>query len=242
MSTELTTPFGTGVKVKTTTALAAQMRRSSEDGARTGDGLYLNFSGKRGVYELGADKEDIDNDELWLVNIASFADGFVCWKSSKPVATRMANIYGDTPIMQPDPEELGPFDTNKGEGWHQAKSMIIRSLDEDDRQAEFKNNSKSGVSEFAKLQEQVADRMEAGLPAWPVVQLGKEGFEAQGFKNYKPILTVFGWLGDNQVAALAEDSTLDLDTLMDEADAGGPVAEPDPVDEPAPRRKRKKSL
>ena len=218
----LTNPFGGSVSLANADAMANALAGSSADGRQGGapDGSdFLNFSGKRGAYEFGPDKEDVDSSEVWLVNIAAFEDGYICWKGGSPVATRMSNIFNGNPIAEPAHDELGPFDTNNGEGWHKAKSMVIKSVDEDDRQGYFKINSKSGVSAFADLQGMVADRFRAGQAAWPLIQLDKEQFTAKGHKNFKPSLTVYGWLDDAAVAELAGNPEADLDALIKGSDS-----------------------
>lgn len=234
MANEVTTsPFGKPITLVNAQAMADAVSASAAQGQIGGapDGsVYLNFTGKRGVYEFGKDKEDIDASELWLVNIASFEDGYVCWKGGKTIATRMANIYSDSRIPTPAMDEQGPFNQSQGEGWFSAKSMVIKSLEADDRQGYWKINSKSGVAVFADLLQQVAERLRAGRPSWPVVNLGKEKFEAQGQKNYKPTLTVYGWLSDAAVAELAANPDADIDGLVRSSEGGGGV--------PATRRRR----
>lgn len=233
MANEVTTsPFGGPVALVNAQAMADAVTASAAQGQIGGapDGsVYLNFTGKRGVYEFGKDKEDIDASELWLVNIASFEDGYVCWKGGKTIATRMANIYSDQRIPAPAADEQGPFNASQGEGWFAAKSMVIKSLEADDRQGYWKINSKSGVAVFADLLQQVGERLRAGRPSWPLVNLGKEKFEAQGQKNYKPVLTVYGWLSDAACAELAADPDADIDGLIRSSEGGGV---------PAARRRR----
>jgi hypothetical protein len=168
MANEVTTsPFGGPIALVNAQAMADAVTASAAQGQIGGapDGsVYLNFTGKRGVYEFGKDKEDIDASELWLVNIASFEDGYVCWKGGKTIATRMANIYSGQRIPQPASDEQGPFNTTQGEGWFAAKSMVVKSLEADDRQGYWKINSKSGVAVFADLLQQVGERLRAGRP------------------------------------------------------------------------------
>ena len=221
-------PFGSGaIALNNAEAMANALSGSASTGQLGGapeGSQYVNFSGKRGVYEFGPEKEDIPTDEVWLVNVAAFEDGFVCWKGGTVVATRMSNIYNGQPTPAPASDELGPFDHNKGEGWSPAKSMIFRSVEEDDRQGYFKINSKSGVATFADLQSQVAERIRGGRPFWPLVQFGKESFTAKGFKNSKPVIKVYGWLSQEAVTELAENPEADIDDLigMSEGDAPAP--------------------
>lgn len=214
-------PFGKPVALTNAQAMADAMTNSAQQGQLGGapDGsVFLNFTGKRGVYEFGKDKEGIDQSEIWLVNIASFEDGYVCWKGGKTAATRMANIYSGQYIAPPASDEMGPFNTAQGEGWFSAKSMVIKSIEADDRQGYWKINSKSGVAVFADLQAQVAERLRAGRACWPLIRLGVEKFEAQGQKNYKPKLDVYGWLSQEAVGELAADPDADIDDLIASSD------------------------
>ena len=76
MGTEVTTTkslFGSGkVSLRNVDALAKAMQASASDGAlgQAPEGSqYLNFTGKRGVYEFGPDKADLTEQELWVVNV-----------------------------------------------------------------------------------------------------------------------------------------------------------------------------
>lgn len=237
MSNEIVdSPFGKPVALANAQAMADALSNSAAQGqlGSAPDGsVYLNFTGKRGVYEFGKDKADLDDSEIWLVNIASFEEGYVCWKGGKTVATRMANIYSGQHIAAPAHDEMGPFNTAQGEGWFSAKSMTIKSVEEDDRQGYWKINSKSGVAVFADLQAQVAERLRAGRACWPLIRLGKEKFEAQGQKNYKPKLDVYGWLSQEAVTELAADPDADIDTLVRQSEGGAL---------PAPARRRRGAL
>lgn len=223
-----TNPFGTALAMKDREDMAKRMAESSSTGARGGapDGSdYMNFSGKRGMYTIGQDKRKVDNEELWLLNIMSFEDGYVCWKGGKPAATRMANIFGPGhPVAAPDPDEGGPFDVGRGEGWSQAKGWVSKSLD-NDQQGYFKINSVSGVGEMADMVKEVAQRMAVGQPAWPVFSYDMEEFESQGYKNFKPIFKVYGWIGDEQVQELGENPDADIDDLIGKAAVDGMIGD-----------------
>jgi hypothetical protein len=229
--------FGGGIVVKDMKAMAEKAQASAMNNPRQGapDGSdYMNFSGKRGMFSIGKDNRKIDEDERWLVNVASFEDGWVCWKGGKPAATRLLNIYsGLPPIPTPDPSEFGPF-SKDGEGWYQAKAMVLKSLDED-QQGYLKVNSVSAVAEVATLIEEFSKRAAVGEPCWPVVRLEAEEFSAQGYKNFKPKFIIEAWLSEEQLAALADGA--DVDDMI-----GGDVEEvsqlPPPKEE-APRRRRR---
>jgi hypothetical protein len=196
---------------------ARDPRGSAADGSD-----YMNFSGKRGVYEIGQEKRDTTADELWLVNVPAFKDGWICWKGGRAVAKRMAQL--GMPIPSVDQAEHGPFEKD-GDGWYQAKSLTVKSIDSG-QQAEFTINSVSGVSVFASLQKEVTARLIAGQPYWPIIGFGKESFMAQGYKNFKPVITVDGWLNDEQVMselpALFADEEAEIDLEAMYAAAAGP--------------------
>jgi len=203
---------------RTTQAAAAALRDSAEQGRAGGDlpegGVYVSFSGKLGVYQIGPDKEDADVNELWLINIYGFERGWMCWKGGQPVAKRFASIYSK-PVATPDENEHGPFNSQRGEGWSIAKAITLKSIDKH-RQGYFSTSTKSAVNKFSKIEAEVARRLEAGEPAWPVVFLSKEKFTAQGQTNYKPILKVYGWIGHPQVGQLAQ---LPAEEMADAIDA-----------------------
>lgn len=224
------------------TESAARDPRGSASGAD-----YMNFSGKVGRYEIGKDKVDVDPEEVYLINIASFEDGYICWKDGKPVATRLYPM--GTPIPPLDRSEHGPF-VKEGDGWQDAKSLVARSIDTGNS-VYFKNNSVSGVSEFASLQKQVMARLRTGQPSWPLVQFGKEPFTAKGFKNFKPVFNIVGWLSDEACVKLGEifedeEAEIDLDELIamsGEASTAAIAAESE-KEETAPvvRRAKRSSL
>jgi hypothetical protein len=207
--------FGAKAAMVNPEALASAMAVSAATGPQRPDGDFINFTGKRGVYEIGTEKRDADPDELWVVNVASFEDGYVCWKGGQPMATRLYPMGTAIPAL--DRSEHGPFPKD-GDGWSEAKAMTIRSVDTG-QQGYFKINSVSGVSEFANLQREVLARIRGGEAYWPVIKLGKEQFTAKGFKNFKPILEIDGWLSDEAVTALAEAMDSEDETVEVEMEA-----------------------
>lgn len=239
MSNEVaTTVFGGKVDIKDMKSLAEKAKVAATNNPRGGGAPngsdYLNFSGKRGIFTIGQDKRQIADDERWIVDVTSFEEGWVCWKNRKPEATRLSNIYTGVPISQPDPEERGPFDHNRGEGWHQAKAMVMKSVD-NDQQGYFKNNSVSGVGEIADLMDEFSERAAQGQPCWPVVCLVPEEFDAQGFTNFKPTFEIQGWLTSEQLQELADGA--DIDELL----GGEPKAidEEEVEEKPQPRARKR---
>lgn len=230
--------FGKKTGMMNSDALKTALAQSAATGGTQIDGSYVNFSGKRGVYEIGVDKRDSAPTEPWLVNAASFEDGYVCWKGGAPQAVRLYPM--GTPIPPLDRSEHGPF-TKDGDGWFDAKAMVIKSL-ENDEQGYFKINSASGVNSMAELQREILAQVSAGQPYWPVINLRKESFTAKGFKNFKPVFHIVGWLSDEAVERLAsedDDTSLsDLFAMSDPKKLTSPTAgDPAPAEEPTRRRR-----
>lgn len=201
-----TNVFGGKVNVANVASLANRAKEAAQNNPRGGapnGSDYMNFSGKRGMYTIGQDQRKIQPEELWVIDVTSFEEGWICWKGGKPVSTRLSNIYNGSPVLAPNGDEGGPFDTNKGEGWFQAKAMVLRSID-NGQQGYLKLNSVSGVSAMAELIGEFAERAEQGQPHWPVVGLDVEEFESQGFKNFKPKFVAYGWLDNEQLQEVAD--------------------------------------
>jgi hypothetical protein len=219
---------GSKVGIKNKADTARLMKQSASlDPRANGDIDYLSFSGKIGKYALGKDKEDIDPDELWLVNIHSFKNGWICWKAGRPVAKRLAMIT-EPQVLDPDPDEFGPF-TSQNDGWYRAKSFVLKSL-ETGVTAEFTTNSKSGVSVFAGIEDQIADRMVHNMADWPVITMDKELFTVDGNTNYKPKIDVLGWMTDDSVARLdpeAEYTQEDVEGMLSDNNPDGSSDLPD---------------
>lgn len=192
MSNDITTsPFGQ-VSVLDEEALAESLSENSDFGARTSGISYMSFSGKKGVYSIGTAGRSPDVDEPFLVAIPLFKTGYICWKGGRPIAKRLAGLR-EPKIMAPDPEEGGPFDPQRGEGWFEARSMGARSLINGE-EVEFTINSKSGVSVIADLHKECAARIRAREAAWPIVTFSSEQFESNGYRNDKPKITPIKWL------------------------------------------------
>ncbi|NKB39464.1 MAG: hypothetical protein GKR86_00130 [Ilumatobacter sp.] len=225
---EPTNPFGGAVDLVDADALGKALEETQDEGGRLGDVSFMSFSGKRGIYSIGIEKRTPNEGEKWLINIAGFELGWMCWKGGQPQAKRMANVTAPR-IPEPDMTEFGPFDQNKGEGWSRARAVSCRSF-ENGEQVYFSNNSKSGVAGMSDLQKAVTGRLKSGQPAWPVVTFGIEEFESQGFKNFKPVFEVVQWLDMDDVKKLSEEGT-DPQAVLDEAGSGqdeGPAPEPQP--------------
>ena len=211
----------------------AAMEETVDEGARGGDVSYMSFSGKIGRISIGIDKRSIMEGEHFVVAPTMFSTGWICWKGGKPAAKRMAKL-GQPKIQEPDPEELGPFSSQK-DGWSKARGIVMKSLEKNE-QIEFTNNSKSGVSVMADLQRDVLDRYKSGQPCVPIMHIGIDEFtstapDGSTNTNFKPVFDVVKWITPEELNQMA-DPDFDPLSLVGDADSDAKADEP-----PKPRRR-----
>ena len=175
---------------------------------------YLSFSGKTGAYALGKDREDIDPEALYLVEPMSFTDGWICWKSSRPV-DRIEWNYLDqgSAVFESDLKDHGPYNSAMGEGWSTLLGLGCVSLDKEMTQIKFSSNSISAKNSITDLHNEIKDRAARGEAQIPVIHFDKQQFEAQGAKNWKPKFVVEAWVTRESAGAYASGG-LTLDDLV----------------------------
>lgn len=175
---------------------------------------YLSFSGKTGAYALGKDREDIDPEALYLVEPMSFTDGWICWKSSRPV-DRIEWNYLDqgSAVFESDLKDHGPYNSAMGEGWSTLLGLGCVSLDKEMTQIKFSSNSISAKNSITDLHNEIKDRAARGEAQIPIIHFDKQQFEAQGAKNWKPKLAVEVWVTRESAGAYAR-GALTLDDLV----------------------------
>ena len=175
---------------------------------------YLSFSGKTGIYALGKDRDDVDPEALYLVEPMTFTDGWICWKSSKPV-DRVEWNYIDQgrAVAESDLQDHGPYNSAMGEGWSSLLGFGCVSLDGDTTQIKFSSNAVSAKNSITDLHNEIKDRAARGEAQIPVIHLDKEQFEAQGAKNWKPKFVVEVWVTRESAGGYANGG-LTLDDLL----------------------------
>lgn len=211
-------PFGGNFDVADEQALAAQLAEDADFGSRSGDLSYVSFSGKRGLYKIGTSGRAFEDPEPCLVAVPLFKTGYIAWKGGRPIAKRMAGMK-DPRIMAPDPEEGGPFDAARGEGWFTARSLCCRSM-VNGEQMEFTINSRSGVAVIADLHKAVVERLRASEPAWPIIEFDMEEFTSNGYTNFKPKLIERAWITTEQMQEWADPEFDPMTWLEDDTPKG----------------------
>jgi hypothetical protein len=175
---------------------------------------YLSFSGKTGAYALGKDRDDVDPEALYLVEPMSFTDGWICWKSSRPV-DRVEWNYLDhgSAVLESDLKDHGPYNSAMGEGWSTLLGLGCVALDNEMTQIKFSSNSISAKNSITDLHNEIKDRASRGEPQIPVIHFDRQQFTAQGAKNWKPKFIVEVWVTRESAGAYASGG-LSLDDLV----------------------------
>lgn len=202
--------------------------KAAADSMRTGSGgeggvEYVSFSGKTGQITYGRDKEDLDEDQQFLLDPLSFVMGWVCWANNSPIARHEWSIYEPDSIVRADElADHGPY-RRPQDGW-QASAGFGFVAEGGETKYKFTSNSKSGKNAIGDLIDEVKARASAKEPAFPVFRFTKEKFLAQGEWNFKPSFLVDEWLDEAEA--------------MDFINGAGDMAEAEPEPAPAPAARR----
>lgn len=184
---------------------------------RTGTGLnvqYLAFSGKTGSYALGREREHVSDDQLYILEPKSVVEGWICWKSSKPIDRVEWSVFNKrAAVAEQDLADHSPYNTKTGEGWHRALGFGCISTDGARTNVKFVTNSVSGRNAISDLLDEIVRRLSSGAPSLPVFGFSAEQFTAQGATNYKPKFVVHGWVTRDEVDAFFAGSTT-LDEMV----------------------------
>ncbi len=183
--------------------------------------LFLNFSGKRGVYALGQDKSDVGTDVVCLVSALSFFQGWTCWKAGKVVGREYwaSHRTRDAEVAREDLEDHGPY-KGDSDGWVYTRGFTCMPLTtpapkpDKQEQWEFSSTSKSGRNAVRGLMEKVQGRLDEGTDALqPIIRFDREEFVAQDHNNFAPKFPIDLWPSDKVLVAYFKDK-LSLDDLL----------------------------
>jgi len=191
-------------------------------GVRSAGLQFLGFSGKQGVYRLGKNKGDVDEDRLFLVEPAATIAGWTCWKDSKPVGKHKwlsldAARNPDVVVSEGELYDHGPYRENSGDGWKEMVGIGLVEMSDMGTSIEFSSTAVSAINGLKYLIQEVSDRLARGEPAMPIIWLGREQFTARGSTNWKPTFNVESWVTREAVIAFVEGSLPLRDLLAGDA-------------------------
>jgi hypothetical protein len=207
---------------KNAMARALASAGAEESTGSASDGVeYVSFSGKTGSITFGRDRDDLPQEELFLMEPRSAFRGWICWKDSKPVARHQWSIYQpDMAIPESDLEDKGPY-ARQQDGWQSMLGFGFMSTDGEVVQYSFSTNSTSGKNAVGDLFDEIAQRTIRGEPNFPLFYFRREKFQAHGEWNFKPRWDIHEWITEEEAADILSD--------LDEA-----APEPEVAPEPAP--------
>jgi hypothetical protein len=155
---------------------------------------YVSFSGKTGAITYGRERDDLSQDEVFLMEPRSAFRGWVCWKDNKPVARHEWSIYQpQLAVAERDLEDKGPY-TRQQDGWQSMLGFGFMTVDGETVQYSFSTNSTSGKNAVGDLFDEIAQRTIRGEPNFPLFCFTREKFQAKGEWNFKPRFEIDEWV------------------------------------------------
>jgi hypothetical protein len=231
-------------------AFVAGLRRTVESTPARGEGAFFSF-GKDGLWAFGADRDEVTDEDRFLIDVESLSTGFVCWTdySKEELARKKKNEKLGVRVL---PISQGEVDqsTLPDHGWPWRRQVGFRGRFLNDpyagKTAVFESSSGGGDDAFSavisaimsKLQSDVASGVAA--PAiYPVVKLSNTSYTHKTYgKTYKPVFDIVGWAdGSGRIEGLALEAPAEGSGQAQEKEVA-PVAEAAPVGGPVQRRRR----
>lgn len=193
------------------------LRRTVESQPQRGEGAYLSF-GKDGLWAFGAENNEIDDDDRFLLDIETLATGFVCWTnySKEELAKKKKNEKLGTRMLLISQGEVDPA-TLPDHGWEWRRQVGFRGRFLNDpyagKAAVFESSSGGGDDAFSavtaaimqKLQSDIASGVDpADLAIYPVIRFAHTYYMHKTYgKVYKPVFDIVGWADkDGRIAGL----------------------------------------
>jgi len=223
--------------VKTASSVLDRFKNRKSSSAKNAANVdFLSFSGKKGSYQLGREKDDPMGEDF-LVNIDMFAHGWALWVDR--VCTKVM-----APIDQDLPQEMKPKDDKRGRTQHagEARAFVCQAIDDVGTEAKpikFETSSMGGVNAVSELIEAVTLKIMGGEETYlyPCIRLGEYSYfnETANDTIYNPTFEILSWHSvdgdkDPKSGAVIEDKTGDEEE-----------PEEDPEEEQPKRQRRKRA-
>ena len=175
-------------------ALAAVLRTTAREAVPATPFLRMD---KTGTWMFGINAEEIDDSMQFLVNIAGFGHGYVCW------AETGSEKLGETiaPLNETLPQN-GPVPAG-GRGWEFQLAMHLKGYTGPlkDQDMTYRTSSVGGKRAIATLAQQIATKLTTYAEnnkedaIQPVVTLGSDSYKHKSYgKIFVPEITITKWL------------------------------------------------
>lgn len=200
-----------------------EIAQQSAPAMSEGDFQYLKLT-KSGDWVFGADETEVGNDSVFVIDPASYAQGFIAWDDGSLVAEQMA-VAGQPPVLLADLPALPA-----GVSWDAQVAFAMKGIEgkEDGVQLLYKVSSRGGKGAIGELLSAIIARgKEGNADLCPVILLGSDNYKHKKYgKIYTPVLEIEDWM---------------------ELPSSGPLpdtkkkAEPEPEPEPAKAKRSRRS-
>lgn len=204
----------------------------------------LRVDQKSRSFVYGPDSEDVNEDDLWVVDVRNIQHGWVCWGDGE----LFSEVF--VPFTMPKPQRADLKDYGRDAKWSECVSIDLKCADGDAEgvQVVYKPNSVGGLGAIRKLIDAVMVRVgeipDGSGDYFPVVRLRTQDYAHKKWGTVtNPIIEVVAWAdvnGEFELPDDAEDAPVAVDRKIAKATREpDPVREPDPEpDEPVRRRRR----
>jgi hypothetical protein len=169
----------------------------------------LSFKSREGSWQIGRQRNIVEADSNWLINILTAEHGYVAFDNDNKPKSVMAPAHKP----MPDRAELPDI----GFEWNEQRSFELKCLDGQDQgiEVEFRTTTYGGIAAFNDVFDEVKTRFNGGQhegKLFPKVRLEQSSYPHPSFgKIANPVFTIVGW------------ETVD-----------GPTSEPAPTPTPTP--------
>lgn len=182
--------FG-GDNLPATDRQAGALRALGAARRNAGDKAFMKFA-KGDGWVFGAEKIEVDENELWAVNPNTFMIGVIGWEDGEVVDEEM---YPITAGKRVNHDELEPIKKGEGNGWSDQISVELKHMG-DGTEVIFKTSSNGGLKAMSLLADGCGDRMEANpdTPV-PVCRLTSTSYRHKKYgKIHEPVFEIDHWV------------------------------------------------
>ena len=211
--------------------LFAEEANRTEGGS--GNKAFLKLDGNTGEYSYGADNEELEPGTRVLLNIDSYARGWLCWLGGEVKEEIMVPILEGHPPKKHELPDHGPYEED-GDGWVEQMTIDMRLLEEPFTEMVFQANNASKRRAMGALMKDFSKRFQKHPGEVPVIEIEVAEFEAKMGKNskrkvtkYAPSFKIVDWLTPEEI--------------QDIFGAGGGEDDDDDGEDEPPKRKSRKS-
>ena len=186
-----------------------------------GDFSYLKLA-KSGDWVHGADDDEINLESQFAVSTESFFAGFQAWDEGE-LAGEEVRLLTEPPLTHADLADVGAE-------WKPLIGFQLVGVDGADNglQLIYKTTAKGGIKAVNTLMKTIVAHVREGNhdgKLIPIIELGTDSYRHKRYgKIFTPILKVVDWVADLPQGATVADAP-----------------ETDEVDDPTPRRRRRRT-